>query len=189
MDRTSNGAGPEATVPIRFRGGPFSPCAPAYVDAVDADLASRSWICSKWGYLRAVFRRNGKRTEVSLHRLILERRLGRPIDPGMFADHVNGDRLDNRRCNLREVTPAESSWNRGAHRTWRGVEREVPVLGAYRRIGNTTNPWRAQIRHLGRQIYLGVYATREEAVAARMEAEARLRAGFTRNTAIPGGAS
>lgn len=46
-----------------------------------------------------------------LHRFIIGAR------PGFHVDHVNGDTLDNRRENLREVTPSQNMQNR------RGVQK------------------------------------------------------------------
>jgi hypothetical protein len=34
-------------------------------------------------------------------------------DPKIFIDHVNGNPLDNRRCNLRVCTQAQNMWNMG----------------------------------------------------------------------------
>lgn len=45
---------------------------------------------------------------VLLHRWILGLRTGNPL----VGDHINRNILDNRRCNLRAVTPAESNLNR-----------------------------------------------------------------------------
>lgn len=42
---------------------------------------------------------------VSLHRLIC------PVGEGMVVDHINRDRLDNRRCNLRPATRLENIQN------------------------------------------------------------------------------
>ncbi|MFB2938324.1 HNH endonuclease signature motif containing protein [Aerosakkonemataceae cyanobacterium BLCC-F154] len=47
-----------------------------------------------------------------LHRLIMERTLGRMIKSGYVVDHINGVRSDNRRENLREVTASENGKNK-----------------------------------------------------------------------------
>jgi len=56
--------------------------------------------------MRNVRMPNGRQTTVKMHRIILS-----PSDGG-HVDHINGDGLDNRRCNLREVTPLQNAMNR-----------------------------------------------------------------------------
>ena len=46
-----------------------------------------------------------------LHRAILERAEGPPPDPSWVGDHVNGDTLDNRRCNLRWASKSLNAQN------------------------------------------------------------------------------
>lgn len=59
------------------------------------------WHLSDTGY--AVRRNNGE--TFRLHRLIMN------CPEGMVVDHLNGDTLDNRKCNLRICTIAENSKN------------------------------------------------------------------------------
>jgi len=77
------------------------------LDVTDADLAGRSWHavpghCSVGNYTFYAARRKGTR-HVTLHRVILERILGRKLREGEECDHIDGDGLNNRRCNLRLV--------------------------------------------------------------------------------------
>jgi len=83
----------------------------ALVDAQDASLlAGNNWIAAKdrkTGQLYAA--RMYRPGEASLmHRLILQ--------PGseQLADHINGNTLDNRRCNLRVVDHSQNACNRRA---------------------------------------------------------------------------
>lgn len=59
------------------------------------------WYMSDTGY--AVRRYNGE--TYRLHRLIMN------CPEGMVVDHLNGDRLDNRKCNLRICTQLENAKN------------------------------------------------------------------------------
>jgi len=45
------------------------------------------------------------RRQLRLHRMLLN------PPPGILADHINGDTLDNRRCNLRLATAAQNAAN------------------------------------------------------------------------------
>lgn len=74
----------------------------------DVELVSGyRWHLSR-GYAAAFTRRNaGKRVQVSMHRLIFN------PGEGIQTDHINRDRLDNRRSNLRAATASENSCNRG----------------------------------------------------------------------------
>lgn len=101
--------------------------------------------CS-YGYIR--FR--GTR----LHRLILERKLGRPIKQGYVCDHINRNKLDNRRENLRECTVLENNLNSVKHK-----------LGKYQGYAylKARNKWQAQIKINGKQKYLGIFNNEKEA--------------------------
>ncbi len=65
---------------------------------------------------------NRGRSPMPMHREILQ------PPPGLVADHINGDTLDNRRCNLRVATPAQNTYNSAPRcgRKWKGVYRRTP---------------------------------------------------------------
>jgi HNH endonuclease len=83
----------------------------------------------------------------------------------MQVDHINGDTLDNRRSNLRVCDNSANQHNRGLQRNNRSGVKGV------RRLGRKKKPWVASIRIRGRNIYLGTFATIEQAERARRDAE------------------
>lgn len=82
----------------------------AIVDECDAHLAEHAWRRTN-GYATRIC--PGNRNPVYMHREILGLAKG---DGYMVVDHINRDRLDNRRSNLRLVTVAENCRNRGKDR-------------------------------------------------------------------------
>ncbi len=78
----------------------------ALIDTADEHLVQdRHWSAS----IRpegGVYAQSARPTRTLLHRLILT-----PAD-GKIIDHISGNTLDNRRCNLRSVTPSENARNR-----------------------------------------------------------------------------
>lgn len=87
---------------------------------------------------------------VLAHRVIL----GLTHGDGRIGDHINGDKLDNRRANLRVVTPGESSANvRGR------------AFSGFRGVYPNKRRWAAAAKQHGRKIHLGTYDTPEEAYA------------------------
>lgn len=95
--------------------------------------------------------------------------------PAGDIDHINGDKLDNRIANLRDVT---RSVNKENMRSARG-DNKVGLLGVHVRRQNTTRPYVASIRVSGKLIHLGAHNTPEAAHAAYLEAKRRLHSGCT----------
>lgn len=116
----------------------------------DADLKQYRWHLNG-GYLRG--RIDGKR--IYLHQVIAKR-MGIEGTP----DHINRDRLDNRRCNMRSASAAENCRNQSGHLEQR--------KGDYKGItpGRRGNGWRAQITFEGENVPLGTWATAELAAHA-----------------------
>ncbi len=101
-----------------------------------------------------------KIVHVSMHRLILK--LGKE---DLGVDHINGNGLDNRRSNLRLATTQQNGFNR----TKLSVANKSGTTGVY--WHKTTRRWRARIKFDYRHIWSRNFRNKEEAIAARREAE------------------
>lgn len=99
---------------------------------------------------------------ITLHSFVLG-----PIAAGLHIDHINGNKLDNRRENLRSVTPQVNQ----ANRKKLNRNNTSGIRGVQFSALSAKNPWRAQITVNRRAIHLGLFASREAAIEARREAE------------------
>lgn len=82
------------------------------------------------------------------------------------VDHINGNRSDNRIKNLRSVTKRENSLNRGLNSN--NTSGHTGVIWLKHR-----HKWQAKIKIHGKQISLGHYQDKSEAITARKKAEAK----------------
>ena len=124
------------------------------------------WNINKEGYVkRGQYTRTKdgkyKRTEVKLHRLVLQ------TPKGMVTDHINGNKLDNRRENLRICTQQQNTWNQKPYG-------KSGVVGVW--FDKARNKYVAHIGGNGKKTTIGRYNTLEEAIDAR-DTEARKRYG------------
>jgi len=87
--------------------------------------------------------------------------------PNGQIDHINGDRQDNRICNLRVVTNLENCRNLGRRKTKIGPD--SGVIGVY--WHKQSRKWMARIKKSGKWIYLGTYSDLAEATKVRRQAE------------------
>jgi len=143
----------------------------ALVDDSDYDTLNRwRWQVHPWdGYVfrtKRIKRDGVWRSEGEF----LHKRLC-PSPFGMVTDHVNGDRLDNRRSNLRVATRGQNIQNAPVRRD--------------NRLGYKGVVWRAKSRDYvayinfqGRRICLKTYHSLEDAVAARRAAELKYYGEF-----------
>ncbi len=117
------------------------------------------------GYLRPLVQywNGGAKNEVALGVVILGRR------KGMVVDHISGDRLDNRRCNLRHATRRENAWNSRKYKH---------TSSAYKGVRPSGNCWRACIYDGPKQIGLGHFKTEVEAARAYDQAVRERRGAF-----------
>jgi len=94
--------------------------------------------------------------------------------PDKFLDHINGDKSDNRICNLREATPSQNAMNQKNKPSASGVR------GVYFICGNRPKPWNARIKLNYRTKSLGYYSTKEEAALVYESAAKKLFGPFYR---------
>lgn len=125
----------------------------AIVDANDFEwLSTFAWYADfdKTGF----YAKYGHRNAVRMHRLILG------CKKGEFADHINGDTLDNRRENLRKCSQLENAKNRKKHRktksAFKGICQDMK-----------TGRWRVRIAIAPKKrVNVGYFVTQEEAARA-----------------------
>lgn len=134
------------------------------IDDVDADLADIKWYAKdgrgEFYAARCVRLRPCVRKMVRMHRVILERILGRKLKSGEVVDHVDGNGLHNTRNNIRLATYTQNSanahkWNRATTSAYRGVSWH-----------SASNKWRATIRCNGACKHIGIFDTEVEAALA-----------------------
>lgn len=92
--------------------------------------------------------------------------------PKHQIDHINGERGDNRISNLRDVTNRENSKNKRLR-----SDNTSGHIGVY--WHKRANKWMASIKGDERQIHLGLYENKEDAISARVKAANSL--GYHKN--------
>lgn len=126
----------------------------ATVDAEDYEMLSAyAWSLNP-RYPSTQVKVNGKRKTLLMHRLVLK------TPRGQSTDHINGNRLDNRKANLRFATNAQN----GANRTNKASNNTSGYRGVC--LVKKTGLWRSRIKINGTYDNLGDFPTKEEAVIA-----------------------
>jgi hypothetical protein len=128
----------------------------AIIDIEDIGLAKGyNWCLSGGGY--AIRKRTSQDEpggpSVFLHRVVVH------APPNIGVDHINGDKLDDRRRNLRHATQKQNVWNTGPRK--RGTSRFKGVSWHA-----TNSSWTAQIRSRGRNITRSGFESEEAAAKA-----------------------
>lgn len=153
-------------IPLRARDG--SVRAYAVVDAVDADWVNQwRWSLDTSGYAKRVVYLGGGAKVARYRTLRLHREILNLSDwDGVDVDHINRDRLDCRRSNLRALTSAQNAQNQSS-RLGTSLHRGVSWHAR-------TQKWQAYAYSDGsKQTYVGVFD--DELAAAEAARHARLR--------------
>lgn len=127
----------------------------ALVDDADFTFLNQwTWRLNKDGYAN---RRQGTK-RVFMHRLLN----GTP--DGLFTDHINRNKLDNRKKNLRTCDKSLNGINRGAQNNNKSGHK-----GVY--FEEWTKKWCASLFLKGKRLYRGRFSKKEDAIKARLKAE------------------
>jgi hypothetical protein len=132
----------------------------ALVDDEDfEELNKRKWCLDVGGgYAMRRTSKNGKAYNIRMHVQVL----GTP--KSMDTDHINRNKLDNRRSNLRAVSRSKNMHNVGIWKHNTSGQHGVTWIKERKK-------WMAQIQVNKKHIYLGLYREISDAVNARKKAE------------------
>ncbi len=142
----------------------------AIVDDQDYEWLNQwNWFYGGAGYaIRNITNENG-RTILRMHRLILN------VPKGMDTDHINFNRLDNRRENLRIATRSQNLYNKVKPRSNTSGFKGVGI-----RKESKTKPYIAFLSTERKRIYLGYHKTAREAAIAYNKAALKYFGEFAR---------
>ena len=136
-----------------------------YFDKEDLPKVSKyTWYTDPRGYVKSNACVDGSRKQKTLylHRVVMNEN-----DPDVFIDHICGNKMDNRKSQLRRVNNAQNSQNHKRYKT-----NSTGVTGVY--WNKNKHKWQASISADKKIKYLGLYDTKEAAITARKEAESQL---------------
>lgn len=135
-----------------------------YFDLEDFDkIKNYAWYRDKKnGYIKApvsFFAKINQRN-IYLHRLVMNASAEKEID------HINRKRCDCRKNNLRLATSGENKRNKTM-----SSKNKYGFIGI--RLESRRSKWTARIKINNKEIYLGTFENKEDAIKARLEAEAK----------------
>lgn len=141
----------------------------ALVDDEDyEELMKFKWCAHSHGYAKRDEGGRKSKRVIYMHRVV-----ARAME-GDHVDHINGNKLDNTRANLRICTHQENCCNRGVQSNNTSGAKGVSLL-------KSTGRYMARIKQYGKSKYLGVFATPEEANAAYAKAAKEHFGEFSRS--------
>lgn len=124
----------------------------ALIDLEDVDKVKEyKWHISH-GYVRSTT------ANMFLHRLVMD------CPEEMVIDHINHDTLDNRKSNLRVCTKQQNNMNKSFM-----SNNTSGYIGVH--WANREKKWISKIIYKGKEIHLGYFNIKEDAIQARINAE------------------
>lgn len=146
------------------------------VSPEDADLAQLPW--GKSNSYAMGCRDNGYKEKL-MHRVILERKIGRKLSRWELADHKNNHRWDNRRSNLRLSSNSTNQANRTRPVDNTSGYKGVQLNKQYQRLGRK-KIYTSKITVNGKVICIGHFSSPEQAAIAYNEEAVKYFGEFAR---------
>ena len=131
---------------------------PFYVDIEDYEKVKPfTWYDRNTGSTKTIA--TSMKVDGKIHSVVMHVFLGYK-----YHDHINNNELDNRKANLRPCTHHQNMFNKKVQK-----DNKYGISG----IGyiQKTNRWIAKIGYHYKNIHLGTFDTKEEAIVARLKAE------------------
>lgn len=133
-----------------------------YIDLDDYEkIKNYYWRIDGQGY---VVTNNSENRQISQHRFIMPN--------NSFIDHIDGNRSNNRKSNLRIVTRQQNNMNKALYKNNKSGHKGVRQI---------KNKWEVQITYNSNKIRLGTYDNINEAIAVREQAEQSLFGNYSRS--------
>jgi hypothetical protein len=144
----------------------------AWISLEDADIAGWGWYAKAAGskkfpafYAMYSSSAGGLKVEYYLHDLIWSRAFDTDVPHGFLVDHINRDKLDNRRLNLRLATKSQNEQNKTKRRS-NTTSRYKGVV----KMSGRKKCWRATLTEEGYNIHIGTFYSEKEAAIAYNQA-------------------
>lgn len=135
-----------------------------YFDIEDLPLIQNYyWSISTTGYAVSYYFTRDEDNKRIHHMRLFHRMIMNALD-GMDVDHINRNRLDNRKMNLRLCLSQQNDYNNSLSKS-----NTSGVTGVS--YNKQRKLWRAYISYQGKRIELGWYSNKLDAVLARLKAE------------------
>ena len=97
--------------------------------------------------------------KIRMHRIVMDL-----YDNNLVIDHINHNRSDNKKENLRVCTQQENAFNK----------KKDKIIGVYydnREKSKSNKHWYSQLKYNGKIKCLGTFLNKEDAIIARLQAE------------------
>lgn len=145
----------------------------ALIDDEDFDYINQwRWQLSEQGYaVRSKYIKSirvaTKRGWKSINKLIFMHREINKTPDNLYTDHINRDKLDNRKANLRSCTYSQNL-----------INKPLKKDGVQYRHDRPKSPWRVYVSHNKKEIYVGCFPDYEDAKNIRAAVNEQLNGEF-----------